>query len=404
VSEAAISIDTIFQVIGIALVAMLSLFLNRSIERVYLRYFAMAWICLAVGLSSLFVCFRFPWTAAWLETGYYLGEYLFGLLLIAGCRNYATGRTLGRRDGFLLLLAVTAAALMPFSSEEFVVRFVVQAAALSAFFALAFLQLEQAHGKSGPGLSITRVALALLSLSFLHYVPVYTHAFVANAELPFVYRAYGSVSDLILEVLLAFGIVILTMEDVRREVELMNRDLRAAHDRLEMLVRLDPLTESLSRHALYTLVEERHRSRGVAPGGCVAAVDVDDLKPINDTYGHAAGDDVIRAVARATRSVVRADDLVFRWGGDEFLVVLFGVAPEDVRSRLEGLEARLLLTRLGDDAVLDVKVSFGVAAFGAETPLERAIEAADEAMYRQKQLRKSQRLESSAAGADSSRN
>jgi diguanylate cyclase (GGDEF)-like protein len=121
----------------------------------------------------------------------------------------------------------------------------------------------------------------------------------------------------------------------------------------------------------------------------VAVVDLDALKLVNDTYGHPAGDAAIRAVARAIRQVVRADDLVFRWGGDEFLVVLFGVSEDETRRRLEGLEAMLDVVPVpGAPEPLAVTVSLGVASFAAVDGLERAVATADERMYRRKLTRR----------------
>ena len=151
--------------------------------------------------------------------------------------------------------------------------------------------------------------------------------------LPVIYLDFRASYEWLLEMLLAFGTVILVMEDVRREAESANAELRAATERLEHLARTDPLTESLNRHAFYSLVES-DRDSELVPTGCVCLLDIDNLKPLNDTLGHSAGDDAIRAVSKAIRSVVRPDDLVFRWGGDEFLAVLYGVTEAETRGRL----------------------------------------------------------------------
>jgi diguanylate cyclase (GGDEF)-like protein len=108
--------------------------------------------------------------------------------------------------------------------------------------------------------------------------------------------------------------------------------------------------------------------------------------------GHAAGDASIRAVAKAIRSLVRPDDLVIRWGGDEFLVILISVPEEEAARRLDQLGDALRETPLpGAATPVALKVSFGVATFGAARPLERAIETADRAMYARKQRTKSRR-------------
>jgi diguanylate cyclase (GGDEF)-like protein len=206
--------------------------------------------------------------------------------------------------------------------------------------------------------------------------------------LPLAYSQYTSVFDFILETLLGFGSLIVVMEREHRDLEVANGHLRAAREKLEAMARVDPLTSSLNRHAFYSMVEGARTSGGAA--GCVAVVDLDALKPINDTFGHAAGDAAIRAVARAVRQVVRADDLVFRWGGDEFLVVLFGVTEEEARRRLDALDTMLAAVPVpGSKEPLAVTVSVGVAAFEALAALEKALEAADERMYRRKLTRRS---------------
>jgi diguanylate cyclase (GGDEF)-like protein len=389
-NEAASSaLGLMFQAVGIALIAMLSVLLRRTIHRTYLSYWAGAWSWLVVALLALFASFRIPAARTVLETLYYLGEYLFGLMLGAGCRNFATNERVQVADVHKVLPAALLAAALPYLPGEFTVRFIVQAAVLAALFGAALFQIRRVAGPGGPGLRVTRTALLLLTLCFTHYVPVYAWSLTTANAVPIAYRAYSSILDLILEVLLAFGMVILAMEDVQGRLEVANRELTEAKERAEKLVRVDPLTESLSRHALYSLVGESRRGEGVVPEGCVGVVDIDNLKPLNDRYGHASGDEAIRAVARAIRSVVRAADLVFRWGGDEFLVVLFGVREEETTRRLLGLNARLVGLSVADGlAFVDVGVSFGVAPFGADASLERAIETADNRMYRAKQARK----------------
>jgi diguanylate cyclase (GGDEF)-like protein len=362
----------IIQSVGIALLALLCLFLRRSTKRLYLDYWAFGWVSYALALGALFVSMRLTVAQAWVESLYYAGEYAFGILLVLGLRNFAGGPGLARRDWRVVPAAIGLALILPRVSSSFSMRFVPQSLILVGVFAAAWVQLEKARKALGttPGLSITAVSLAVLILYFLHYAPVLIHAEVRRVGLPLAYSAYTSIYDLLLEVLLGFGMVTLAMEDARREAE------QAAHT--------DALTQSLNRHAFYSMVESRRVPEAPPAPGCVALVDVDDLKTINDSLGHAAGDDVIRGVAKAIRSLVRPDDLVFRWGGDEFLVVLFGVCEEETRRRLDGLAALVAPVSLpGSDGPSGVGVSFGVAGFEGGS-LEAAVAAADAAMYRHK--------------------
>jgi diguanylate cyclase (GGDEF)-like protein len=114
-------------------------------------------------------------------------------------------------------------------------------------------------------------------------------------------------------------------------------------------------------------------------------IDIDNLKPINDTFGHTVGDKAIRAVARAMRSVVRADDMLFRWGGDEFLVLMFNLPQSEAMQRMEKLNQILEENgRRWTSVPIAVTVSYGVAGFNSLTVLGDAIEAADKAMYAQR--------------------
>jgi diguanylate cyclase (GGDEF)-like protein len=151
------------------------------------------------------------------------------------------------------------------------------------------------------------------------------------------------------------------------------------------MVQLDHLTSALNRHGFYSIVGDSSRDGRVIFRGCAAMADIDNLKAINDRHGHAAGDAAIRSVARAIRTCIRADDLLFRWGGDEFLVLLIGMAEQDARSRLDGVNARLRQqTIAGVAEPVDLSVSLGYASFDSAASLEEVVAIADSAMYGRK--------------------
>ena len=117
----------------------------------------------------------------------------------------------------------------------------------------------------------------------------------------------------------------------------------------------------------------------------VLMVDIDRFKTLNDTFGHAVGDHVLREVARAIADAVREDDVPARFGGEEFAVLLRNPSPEiavEVGERVRRAVASLDLRRLG---VPGVSVSVGVAV--AESPdvaLDVVVDEADQALYRAK--------------------
>jgi len=381
---------------GIYLVTILSFFMTRTIRRTFLDYWTVAWLALSVALTSLVVTF---WIGAlqWLLFPlYFFGEYAFVFLFYAGCRNYVRGTRLSTGDLRILAAGIVVAVVLSRIPPDFNSMFIFHAGIIAGLFVAAYFALYPARRRGQPanGRRVMSVALLLLALDFLHYVPVFAYVKL-NPGVGFPYLRYTSIYDLILEMLLGFGTVMLVMDDVRQEVEAANRELIAAHDRLEILARIDPLTEALNRHAFYSLIDSRGTEPIESGSGCVVVVDIDNLKPINDSLGHTAGDVAIREVAKAIRSVIRADDLLFRWGGDEFLILLFNIPEQHAHQRVNDLNRALDRTALpGSTEPMSVIVSYGVAAFSTMAQLEKAIEEADSAMYARKQARKErERLE-----------
>jgi diguanylate cyclase (GGDEF)-like protein len=376
----------LLQAIGIVPLAFLSFLLNRSIQRDYLRYWWQAWASLAVSLFALYLALRLPGGRLWLEPVYFLGEYVFGGLLLAGCRSLVSGAALSWRAALLLPPALALALVLPHAHPEFAVRFIPQAAIMAVLFAASLRELRKAPPQAGIGTRLLKVSLLALALGFLHYVPVLSWAAWNGRGLASAYSSATAVFDLLFETLLGLGTVVVVLEREHRALEEANAELLDARAKLEALARVDPLTSSLNRHAFYSMVEGSRSDGGGA--GCVAVADLDSLKAINDSFGHAAGDAAIRAVARAIRQVVRADDLVFRWGGDEFLVLLFGVSEEEASARLDALNVMLAAVPVpGSPQPLSVSASSGVAAFESLAGLEQAIERADDRMYRRKDAR-----------------
>ena len=390
------------QCVGILLITLLSLFMQSSIKSNALRYWTASWVSLSLSLISLFAAFRLASTATIFYSSYFLAEYLFGLLFIAGCRSQVTGKPLSRKHAYFLIPAIVVSFVLPYVSRDFNDLFMIHAAILATLFMIALLTLRKSGGS--PGIQLMSVALLLMTLDFLHYVPVFgARKGLLGITIPASYFRYTSVFDLLFEILLGFGTVMVLMESVRREVELTNRKLTDARDQLELLVQMDPLTEALNRHAFHSLLRRPESgSDNTATSGSVAVLDIDNLKPINDTLGHTVGDKAIRAVARAMRSLVRADDMLFRWGGDEFLVLMFKLPQPDAARRLEKLNKILdenCERWIGEP--VKVTVSFGVAGFTSLTDLGQAIEQADKAMYAQRNRVRSTRMTPISSGLKS---
>jgi diguanylate cyclase (GGDEF)-like protein len=150
---------------------------------------------------------------------------------------------------------------------------------------------------------------------------------------------------------------------------------------------VDGLTGLLNRSAFLDLAEnELRRLRRTGTTASVILADLDHFKKINDQFGHPAGDSALQAFARACTGTVRSTDLIGRYGGEEFILLLPGVTPErareiaaDVSSRLQQSGSRVI-PRLPT-------VSYGIAAVDAGPGgLDAAVASADAALYQAKTL------------------
>jgi diguanylate cyclase (GGDEF)-like protein len=354
---------------GIALFALLFFFLYRNIRRRSLEFWAFAWLSLTVArggqIASALAGFR-AWPIAAIL---YFGDYLFVLLVWMGCRIYRLGRTPLRGLAFAIVSAVAVAATLAQLAPD--AARIPHDAIVGAALLTMLITERAAWRKSRAGARLLALALALMSFNDFRDAVIRVLAPGSPPPLPVEFRP---VVEVILQVLLGFAMVTVVMEQLLAESEAANRGLEEAHERMKELARQDALTQTLNRHALYSLLEDQRAERGDETGGCAVILDIDGLKQINDTFGHASGDAAIRAVAHAIRGRIRPDDLLFRWGGDEFLVLLYRVDEEAARGRFAGLNL----------ALHPVSVSFGLSEFSRERPLARAIETADAAMYESK--------------------
>lgn len=151
--------------------------------------------------------------------------------------------------------------------------------------------------------------------------------------------------------------------------------------RLAALTHKDPLTGVLNRRGLAEIVARPNFKEIV-----VGMLDVDHFKTVNDTYGHHAGDEVLKTVAQTMWHTLRASDCVVRYGGEEFLFVMFDLSIDVARDVAERLRANIAAKKIGTREIKNqVTVSIGIAKGVAHEPFLDVVERADQAMYQAKQ-------------------
>jgi diguanylate cyclase (GGDEF)-like protein len=174
---------------------------------------------------------------------------------------------------------------------------------------------------------------------------------------------------------------------LRDKLRQQKADLTEALARIQDLATRDELTGLANRRHLQQLVE-LERTRGVRSGHvfCLAMIDLDHFKRINDAHGHPAGDRVLRNFAREALATIRGSDVLGRWGGEEFLMMLPDTRAALAKLGVERLRQRAEGMRIDSEGTLiNFTLSAGVVEHLAGEAVADTIARADRALYLAKQ-------------------
>ena len=175
-------------------------------------------------------------------------------------------------------------------------------------------------------------------------------------------------------------------QNLESQVQERTSALRTANENLEQQAMTDPLTELANRRAFMAVFErEIEKVKRYQRSFVLAMVDIDLFKAVNDTWGHDVGDKVIIAVAEELKGIGRDSDVVSRYGGEEFVILLLETDAETGRHALERMRSNIESLEINvDGASIKVTASFGMTVCVKMEALNEVLKRADEALYQAK--------------------
>lgn len=165
-----------------------------------------------------------------------------------------------------------------------------------------------------------------------------------------------------------------------QELSVSKREITKQNEELRYLATRDPLTSCINRRTFFELFEEHwSRAKTSSIPLCGMMVDIDFFKSINDNYGHSMGDEVLRQTGAMLKSMTRKDDVVCRYGGEEFAILMPGLDIENAEAAAESIRKRMSEMQFPE---FKITASFGLSAFslGAASPQDM-LDQADKCLY-----------------------
>lgn len=363
-----------FQIAGTALLAIIIAQLARTFSSRPARWWAAGWAAFSIGLVALRLSVTFASTT--LRAVYLLLQWTFVAMLWIGCK-----RAIGRVTPHALRLlywfpaAVAVSAALVLSTTSVDELFIVESVLVSLGVLASWVELGKRERTAAT--RSMRLSLLIFAALYVAYAPLF---FIHTYVRPLPLLSFSSFVDMLACILVGCVMIMLITEETRDRLAGALANLESTRSLLEQRLFTDALTEAFNRHAFHCMQQGTEVATTGSLSGVVVMFDLDNLKRINDRYGHAAGDVAIRTAANAIRAVIRGDDLLFRWGGDEFVAILPNLSGSAVAERLQTFHEPIAV-HLGDGSRLECRLSYGLAEFDAQQPMDSAIKLADSRMY-----------------------
>ena len=351
-------------------------------RRLFITWWMGAWMLLA---GSMMLVAR-PYGNAklgWLAYGIsqFLGV-LSSLAFVVAADAYRQRPRLRRSYGLVLLPVAIYFVLLPVAlgpAVVFALGHVLIAGGMAAAAGGHLLLLRQSRL-----LGATIVGAALLALAGIN---LWMAAVVSQPDSKAL--TPGLVAMTVVFLVAALGMQLMTFEDMTYELRRTNRRLESAQNDLRQLVITDALTGTRNRRFFDEVIgREMQRHRRYRTPLSIVFIDVDHFKMINDTMGHKTGDRVLREVAAFLLRHIREADYVFRWGGDEFLVLMSCGELEAVRRAVD-LQAAFAASPQVASLPAGLALSIGCVEVPPDTgDIMPFVQVADERMYEDKKRRR----------------
>ena len=381
-------LGTLVQTVGAVLLALIFFYLSRDSGSRVLQAAGWGWLFLSASLATLFLAMEYSFPFERVPFHYFKLLYLWALIVAADRmeHDFPIGKSLRLGAVVALPVAFGLILLTGVGSLSFAAHMAISAI---GWFVVAVLLLRSRAAGLG------RKFAALLAVATGLFRVAYVVLFLVSAQEQD--RAIGALAyigfvDLFLEMLYGIGLIIWAMEDTEARLAKVHARTVGETQRTKKRAQIDPLTEA---HNRFFLEELRPSLTSEQAAGSIVLIDVDGLKTINDTEGHEEGDKAIWTVATAIKKLIRGNDFLIRWGGDEFLVILPGMDEGVAKKRFYSLPARIDEVRQAPNLPRAYRkfltASVGVTPYSANVPFDVAIEQADRVMYERKKAMKEMR-------------
>jgi diguanylate cyclase (GGDEF)-like protein len=359
---------------------LLLLFFYR--RRLYILCWVSSWVLLA---ASMYIAARPYAVAKTSHFAYGVSQFLgilSALMLVLSADAYPSKPRVGRHYAFVLVPLLLWFSLAPLAlgpDAVFGPGHILIAGGVAAAGVAYLALLRQAKML---GASIVGLSLLVIAVSHVWTVTAVGAPNEPGATTALLFRLATYLAT-------ALGMQLMTFEDMTLELRRTNRRLETAQGKLRRMVITDPLTGCRNRRFFDEIIGremQRHQRHRIPLS--LLFVDIDRFKAVNDVLGHEIGDQVLQQVAAFLLANIREADYVFRWGGDEFLV-LMSCGEDEARRRGDALRREFARAPETKSLPAGVGLSVGTAEVRPDTDdVLTLIKKADERMYENKRRTK----------------